>query len=64
MEILIFVACVSGTFGNNCASMCHCINQPCNPEDGTCPAGGCQRGYEGSTCSTGMWYGWFAFIST
>ena len=54
MEILIFVACVSGTFGNNCASMCHCINHPCNPEHGTCPAGGCQRGYEGSTCSTGM----------
>jgi hypothetical protein len=33
---------------------CHCRNQSCDLEDGMCPDGGCQRGYEGSTCSTGM----------
>jgi len=50
---LIFVACISGTFGNDCSSNCYCINQPCDPEHGTCPAGGCERGNKGSTCSTG-----------
>ena len=59
---MIFVACVSDTFGNNCPGICHCINQPCNPVHGTCPAGGCDRGYKGSTCSTGMWYGWLVLI--
>ena len=52
---MIFVACVSDTFGNKCPGNCHCINQPCNPVHGTCPTGGCDRGYKGSTCSTGMW---------
>jgi hypothetical protein len=53
---LIFVACGSGTFGNHCSRNCHCVNQPCDPEDGTCPAGGCERGYDGIACNTGMWY--------
>ena len=52
---MIFVACGSGTFGNQCSSNCHCVNQPCDAEDGTCLAGECERGYEGITCSTGMW---------
>jgi hypothetical protein len=43
---IYFVVCESGAFVYNCASNCHCTNQPC-------PAGGCQRGYEGITCSTG-----------
>ena len=51
---LNFVACGSGTFGIHCSRNCHCVNQPCDPEDGTCHAGGCERGYEGITCSTGM----------
>jgi hypothetical protein len=50
----MFVVCESGTFGNDCSSNCHCVNQTCDPEHGTCPVGGCQRGYKGITCSTGM----------
>ena len=52
-----FLECVSGTFGNNCSRNCHCVNQPCDPKHGTCPAGGCERGYKDLTCSTGMIYG-------
>jgi hypothetical protein len=48
-----FAACVSGTFGNQCSNICHCINEPCNPTHGTCPPGGCQHEYKGNTCSTG-----------
>ena len=54
---MVFVECVPETFGNGCSSNCHCVNQTCSPVNGTCPAGGCKRGYEGNTCSTGMWYG-------
>jgi hypothetical protein len=50
----MFVVCESGTFGNDCSSNCHCVNQTCDLEHGTCPVGGCQRGYKGITCSTGM----------
>lgn len=50
---LRFAACAPGTYGNQCSSMCHCVNQPCDPINGTCPDGGCQRGYKGNTCSTG-----------
>jgi hypothetical protein len=49
---IYFVVCESGAFVYNCASNCHCTNQPCDREHGTCPAGGCQRGYEGITRST------------
>ena len=59
-----FAACGSGTFGNSCWGNCHCINQPCHPGHGTCPAGGCQSGYKGSTCSTGMWYLWSTLTPT
>ena len=48
-----FAACESGTFGNTCSRNCHCVNQACDPINGTCPDGGCQRGYKGTTCSTG-----------
>ena len=48
-----FAACASRTFGNQCSSICHCINQLCNLINGTCPAGGCQLGYKGNSCSTG-----------
>ena len=52
-----FFECVSGTFGNNCSRNRHCVNQPCDPKHGTCPAGGCECGYKDLTCSTGMIYG-------
>ena len=54
IKLLIFVACAPETIGDNCTINCHCVNQPCDHEDGTCPAGGCQRGYEGINCNTGM----------
>ena len=49
---IIFAACESGTFGNACSMNCHCVNQTCDPINGTCPDGGCQRGYKGTACST------------
>ena len=54
---IAFVECDSGTFGNSCSSNCHCINETCNPINGTCPDGECKPGYKDHTCSTGMWYG-------
>lgn len=51
--LFTFVECVSGTFGDQCSKSCHCVNQPCNLQNGTCPDGGCESGYNGSTCSIG-----------
>ena len=48
-----FVDCVNGRFGDDCNSICHCKNGPCNKTTGICPAGGCASGYYGDTCSTG-----------
>ena len=45
------LACVSEQFGDKCTQTCHCINTPYDPIAGTCPPGGCQRGYAGRTCS-------------
>ena len=61
---LLFVECGSETFGNNCSSNCHCINETCNPINGTCTDGECKRGYKDDNCSTGMWYWWLIVIST
>jgi hypothetical protein len=47
-------ASVSGKCGDKCPQTCHCIIKPCDPIAGTCPPGGCQRGYTGRTCSRGM----------
>lgn len=49
------VACTAGTFGSQCLEDCHCSNVsfPCNHVHGTCPEGGCQRGYKGSSCNNG-----------
>ena len=54
--MLLFIVCESRTFGNNCSENCFCVSQqPCNKTTGTCPVGGCERGYKGViTCSTGM----------
>jgi hypothetical protein len=48
-------ACVSEQFGDKCTQTCHCINTPYDPIAGTCPPGGCQRGYAGRTCSRSMY---------
>lgn len=60
--IIIFAACESGTFGNNCSVNCYCINQTCDPINGTCPDGGCQRGYNGTTCSTSTLHGFIILL--
>ena len=42
---------IPGRFGVGCIGTCYCAgNIPCDPVDGTCPAG-CEQGYEGQTCS-------------
>jgi hypothetical protein len=53
----LLTACVSGKFGDKCTQTCHCISKSCDPIYGTCSPGGCQRGYTGVTCNTGM-YKW------
>jgi hypothetical protein len=42
-------------FGSQCLEDCHCRNVsfPCNHVHGTCPEGGCQRGYKGGSCNIG-----------
>ena len=45
--------CELGTFGNNCAETCNCVNQTCDHMTGVCPPGGCQRGYTRLNCSIG-----------
>ena len=47
---IIFAACESGKFGNKCSVNYHCVNQTCDPINGACPDGGCQRGYKRTTC--------------
>ncbi|XP_033636799.1 tyrosine-protein kinase receptor Tie-1-like [Asterias rubens] len=42
--------CGDGTFGANCAQMCHCSDQAtCNKTTGRCP-GTCASGYKGINC--------------
>ena len=55
-----FVACTAGTFGSQCLEDCHCRNVsfPCNHVHGTCPEGGCQRGYKGGSCTIGKESAW------
>ena len=51
---MICVVCEYGKFGIEYTKTCHCNNQTCDPCTGTCPPGGCKRGYTGISCSTGM----------
>lgn len=57
-----FIVCESRTFGNNCSMNCYCFNDQCNKTTGTCPPGGCERGYTGITCSTGIRWWWLTLI--
>jgi len=50
--ILPFIVCKSRTFGNNCSENCYCVSKHlCNKANGVCPVGGCERGFNCSTCS-------------
>lgn len=46
--IWLFAACPHGRHGKNCAELCECHGQPCDPETGTCV---CGAGSVGSDCS-------------
>lgn len=49
------IECSAGSYGVNCASTCgQCLNEKvCNHETGSCDEG-CQTGYKGPTCKTGI----------
>lgn len=49
------IECSAGSYGVNCASTCgQCLNEKvCNHETGSCDQG-CQPGYKGPTCKTGI----------
>ena len=46
--------CEEGTFGQNCSSPCHCLNdRPCDHINGSCPNNLCAPGWKSNNCSTG-----------
>ena len=48
------IECLSGTFGVNCSSECHCNNNSqCNKETGNCGSSGCAPGWTEHNCSEG-----------
>ena len=56
-HILFFSACESPRFGRNCKNYCYCFNnQACDHVSGSCPGGGCQKGWEGTSCSAGLYW--------
>jgi len=51
--MLLFTECDAGTFGLECAMMCHCENGvSCDRFTGVCP-GPCSQGWLGTSCQTG-----------
>ena len=54
-EFLILpTECDEGTFGQNCASPCHCLSDtPCNHVNGSCPDNLCALGWISDNCSIG-----------
>ena len=47
------LACDDGYFGMNCTRQCYCRYGTCIKATGICPTKGCQRGWNGDTCSEG-----------
>ena len=46
--------CDGGTYGQNCMTSCHCLNDnPCDPINGSCPDNLCAPGWKGISCSKG-----------
>ncbi|VDI18344.1 Hypothetical predicted protein [Mytilus galloprovincialis] len=45
-------------FGNNCTKQCHCLEKPCNNDDGICSPEGCKEGWHGKSCDQACddWY--------
>ncbi|XP_052087932.1 multiple epidermal growth factor-like domains protein 10 isoform X2 [Mytilus californianus] len=42
--------CDNWYFGNNCTMKCNCLTGPCSWFTGTCPPGGCKKGWQGDSC--------------
>ena len=59
-------ACGSRTFGYNCSSTCHCLNNTsCNSTTGECDIGLCESGWKGQACDQGLQFcAVFNFIYT
>jgi hypothetical protein len=57
ITLVLFSKCKEIQYTSRTYDMTNCINETCNPMNGTCPDGECQPGYKDDTCSTGMWYG-------
>lgn len=55
ITLFISTACKTGSYGVNCNATCgHCRNtQECFHIDGSCLTG-CEAGYNGSMCKSGM----------
>ena len=48
--------CDGGTFGQNCMTPCHCLNdKPCDHINGSCPDNLCPPGWKGNNCSIGIY---------
>ena len=46
--------CDGGTFGENCMTPCHCLNdKPCDHISGSCPDNSCAPGWKSNNCSKG-----------
>ena len=46
--------CDGGTFGQNCMTPCHCLNdKPCDHINGSCPTNLCAPGWKSNNCSKG-----------
>ena len=46
-----FEACGHRRFGNNCTSVCHCLqNTSCDAVSGQCHNGACNPGWQSASC--------------
>ena len=51
---LLSTECSKGTFGYNCSSPCHCLDDTqCNHVNGSCPDDLCAPGWRSNNCSLG-----------
>ena len=57
MYYFFLLECDGGTFGQNCMTLCHCLNdKTCNHINGSCPDNLCAPGWKSNTCSIGNFY--------
>ena len=57
MYYFCLLECDGGTFGQNCMTLCHCLNdKTCNHISGSCPDNLCAPGWKSNNCSIGNFY--------